>query len=49
MHDCVSSYQATGGTGIFLQKRSDFPGKQQKLDFFCFYCVTKTHRDKIAP
>ena len=25
----------------FFSKRSDFPGKQQKLDFFCFHCVTK--------
>ena len=28
--------------------RSDFPGKRQKLVFFCFRRVTKTHQDKIA-
>ena len=33
----------------FFPKRSGFPRKQQKLDFFCFYRVTKTHQDKIAP
>ena len=32
----------------FFQTRSDFPGIWQKLVFFCFHCVTKTHRDKIA-
>ena len=29
--------------------RSDFPRKGQKLILFCFYRVTKTHQDKIAP
>ena len=33
----------------FFPKRSDFPGKRQKLDFFCFYSVTSTHQDRIAP
>ena len=33
----------------YFPKRSDFPGKRLKLDFFCFYRVTKTHRDQIAP
>ena len=32
----------------FFSKRSDFPGKRQKLDFFCFYRATKTRPDKIA-
>ena len=27
----------------FFPKRSDFAGKQQELDFFCFYHVNKTH------
>ena len=45
--DCVSSYQAIGSTEVFFQKRSDFPGKRQKPNFFCFYRVTKTHKDKI--
>ena len=27
---------------------ADFPGKGQKLVFFCFHHVTKTHEDKIA-
>ena len=30
----------------FLPKRSDFPGKRQRLDFFCFRRVTNTHQDK---
>ena len=33
----------------FFPKRSDFPGKRQKLDLFCFHLVTKTYQDKIAP
>ena len=33
---------------LMVQKRSDCPGKRQKLDFFCFYRVTKTHQDTIA-
>ena len=32
----------------FFPTRSDFAGKRQKLFFFCFYRVTKTHQDKIA-
>ena len=32
----------------FFPKRSDFAGKRQKLDFFRFHRVTKTHQDKIA-
>ena len=32
----------------YFSKRSDFPGKEQKLDFFCFHRVTKTHQDKIV-
>ena len=32
----------------FFLTRSDFPGKRQKLIFFCFDRVTKTHQDKIA-
>ena len=32
----------------FFLARSDFSGEQQKLIFFCFYNVTKTHQDKIA-
>ena len=32
----------------FFPVRSDFPGKQQQLVFFCFCLVTKTHQDKIA-
>ena len=32
----------------FFLTRSDFPGKQQKLIFFSFHRVTKTHQDKIA-
>ena len=32
----------------FFSKRSDFPGKQQKLLYFCFHRVAKTHQDKIA-
>ena len=27
--------------------RSNFPGKRQKMIFFCFHRVTKTHEDKI--
>ena len=30
----------------FFPTRSDFPGKRQKLLFFCFHGVTKTHQDK---
>ena len=33
----------------FFPEKSDFHGKRQKLDFFCFHCVTNTHQDKIAP
>ena len=33
----------------FSPKGSDFPGKRQTLDFVCFYRVTKTLQDKIAP
>ena len=33
---------------FLLLKWSDFPGKPQKFDFFCFYSVIKTHQDKIA-
>ena len=32
----------------FFPKTSDFPGKRQKVDFFSFHLVTKTHQDKIA-
>ena len=32
----------------FFLTRSDFPGKRQKLIFFCFHHATKTHQDKIA-
>ena len=32
----------------FFPIRSDFPAKRQKLVFFCFDRVTKTHKDKIA-
>ena len=32
----------------FFRTRSDFPGKRQKLIFFCFHRVTKTHQDKVA-
>ena len=32
----------------FFPKRSDFPGKRQKLNSFCFHPVTKTHQDKVA-
>ena len=32
----------------FFPTRSDFPGIRQKLVFFCFYPVTKTHQDKIT-
>ena len=32
----------------FFPTMSDFPGKRQKLLFFCFHRVTKTHQDKIA-
>ena len=32
----------------FFPTRSDFPGKRQKLLFFCFHRVTKTHQDKIS-
>ena len=35
--------------GNFFPKSSDFPGKRQKLEFFCFYRVTKTIQGKIAP
>ena len=31
----------------FLPTRSDLPGKRQKLVFFCFHRVTKTHQDKL--
>ena len=32
----------------FFPKRSGFPGKRQKLDFFCLHRVTNTHQNKIA-
>ena len=32
----------------FFPKRSGFPGKRQKLDFFCFYHVTNTLQDKFV-
>ena len=28
--------------------RFDFPGKRQKLVFFCLHRVTKTYQDKIT-
>ena len=30
----------------FFPIRSDFPGQQQKLVFFCFHHVIKTHKIK---
>ena len=32
----------------FFPTRSNFPEERQKLVFFCFHRVTKTHQDKIA-
>ena len=32
----------------FFPTRSDFPGQRQKLVFFCFHRVIKTHQNKIA-
>ena len=32
----------------FFPTGYDFPEKRQKLVFFCFRRVTKTHQDKIA-
>ena len=41
LHEQVSSYQAIGGTEVFFAKRSDFPGKRQKLDSFVFTMLPK--------
>ena len=32
----------------YFPRRSDFPGQRQKLVFFCFHRVIKTHQNKIA-
>ena len=32
----------------FFLTRSNFPGKRQKLIFFCLHRGTKAHQDKIA-
>ena len=32
----------------FFPERSHFPGKRQKLDFFCFYRVSVDPRQKLS-
>ena len=32
----------------FFPTKSDFSGQRQKLVFFCFHCVIKTHQNKIS-